>query len=361
MDRTTRRLPDESITSARADDGRATGRITLWTCLFAAALGLCQLGASVSGGMGALPKGGKWDLAVAMPEPRQEASPVALGNMIYLIGGYGADGIASTVVQVYEVDGKKWRQAAPMAEGLHHIGVAALDGKIYVVGGFTKSFRDRGPVDSVWQYDPASDRWERRAPLPTPRGDLTVAVLDGRIYALGGERFSAAGSKEKYEPLADVAVYDPKADKWEVLPPMRQKRDHLVAAAIGGRIYAVSGRERPIYTLQTVEEYDPQTRTWRERAPMPTGRSGGTAAVVGNRLYVFGGEGNEDNSLGTFNQVEVYDPARDSWTQLAPMPLPRHAFGAVVVGKRIYLPGGSIVQGGRAPGVTAIMDTFEPN
>jgi hypothetical protein len=31
------------------------------------------------------------------------------------------------------------------------------------------------------------------------------------------------------------------------------------------------------------------------------------------------------------------------------------------VGKRIYLPGGSIVQGGRAPGTMAIVDAFEPN
>jgi N-acetylneuraminic acid mutarotase len=94
---------------------------------------------------------------------------------------------------------------------------------------------------------------------------------------------------------------------------------------------------------------------------MPTGRSGGAGAVMNNRLYVFGGEGNEENPLGTFNQVEVYDPIQNAWTKLAPMPLPRHALGAAVIGKRIYLPGGSIVQGGRAPGVTAIMDTFEPD
>ena len=349
-------------TAAVRGDGRAAGRTAQWSCLLAAVLGVCQLAASAGdGGAGALPKGGKWELADAMPEPRQEASPAALGNMIYLIGGYGSDGIASTLVQVYDTDGKKWKQAAPMAEGLHHIGVAAVDGKIYVVGGFTKSFRERGPVESLWQYDPATDRWERRAPLPTPRGALAVAALDGKIYAMGGERFSAAGSKEKYEPVADVAVYDPKANAWEVLPPMRQKRDHLVAAAIGGRIYAVSGRERPNYMLRTTEEYNPATRTWSDRAPMPSGRSGGAGAVVNDRLYVFGGEGNEDNSLGTFNQVEFYDAARNTWTELAPMPLPRHALSAAVVGKRIYLPGGSIVQGGRVPGVTAIMDTFEPN
>ena len=327
----------------------------------ATSTGAALLAASAGGGASAPPKGGIWALAVAMPEPRQEAGAVALGDMIYLIGGYGSDTVPSTLVQVYDTTGKQWKQAAPIPVALHHLGVAALDGKIYVAGGFTGSFAKRSPVDSVWQYDPATGRWERRAPLPTPRGALAVAVLDGRLYAMGGERFRAAAGSQTYEPVADVAAYDPKANAWEVLPPMRHRRDHLVAGAIGGRIYAVSGRDRPDYALQHVEEYNPATRTWTERAPMPTGRSGGAAGVVGNRLYVFGGEGNADNPLGTFNQVEAYDPARDAWTQLAPMPLPRHAFGGAVVGNRIYLPGGGIVQGGRAPGTTAIVDTFEPN
>jgi N-acetylneuraminic acid mutarotase len=296
-----------------------------------------------------------------MPEARQETGIVALGNSIYVISGYGSDTVPSPLVQVYDAAGKQWKNAVPIPEPLHHPGVAALDGKIYVVGGFAGSFAKRNPLDSVWQYDPTADRWERRATLPTKRGALAAAALDGRIYALGGERFAAAGGGQAYEPVADAAVYDPKTNAWEVLPPMRYRRDHLVAGAIGGRLYAVAGRDRPNYILKIVEEYDPKTRAWSERAPMPSGRSGAAAAVVNNRLYVFGGEGNADNPLGTFNQVEAYDPARDAWTQLAPMPLPRHAFGAAVVGNRIYLPGGSIVQGGRAPGTTPIVDTFEPN
>lgn len=327
--------------------------------LLAAALGLCQMGA---GAPGALPKGGVWGLAAAMPEPRQEAGIAALGDTIYVIDGYGADQMPSALVQVYDAAAKQWKQAAPIPEAMHHHGVAAVEGKIYVVGGFTGPFGKRNPIASVWQYDPAADRWQKRAPLAAPRGALAVAVLDGRIYAMGGEQFKGATQSDGYEPVSDVAVYDPKSNAWEVLPPMKQRRDHLVAGAIGGRVYAVGGRDRPNYTLQNIEEYNPATRAWTARAPMPTGRSGGTAAVVNNRLYVFGGEGNADNtSLGTFNQVEVYDPARDAWTELAPMPLPRHAIGAGVVGNRIYLPGGSIVQGGRAPGTTPIMDTFEPN
>jgi N-acetylneuraminic acid mutarotase len=326
----------------------------------AAVLGFCQLGATGTGDPGALPKGGLWTLATAMPEPRQEAGVTALGNMVYIVGGYGADQVPSTLVQAYDPAANKWKQAAPIPEGLHHHGVAAVDGKIYVVGGFTGTFAKRNPVNSVWQYDPGADRWEKRAPLPTARGALAVAALDGRIYAMGGERFNAA-KPGTYEPVADVAVYDPKSDKWEVVPPLKYRRDHLVAGAIGGRVYAAGGRDRPNYTLQHIEEYNPATRAWTERAPMPTGRSGGAAAVVNNRLYVFGGEGNPDNTaLGTFNQTEFYDAAADAWTRLAPMPLGRHAIGAAVVANRIYLPGGSIVQGGRAPGTTPIVDAFEP-
>jgi N-acetylneuraminic acid mutarotase len=333
-------------------------RASVWMLVIA--LGASQLGASAGGGPGALPKGGVWSLATAMPEPRQEAGVTALGNMVYIIGGYGADQVPSTLVQAYDPATNKWKQAAPMPEGLHHHGVAAVDGKIYVVGGFTGVFAKRNPINSVWQYDPAADRWEKRASLPTARGALAVAALDGRIYAMGGERFNVE-KPGTYEPVADVSVYEPKTDAWEVLPPLKYRRDHLVAGTIGGRVYAAGGRDRPNYMLPHIEEYNPAARAWTERAPMPTGRSGGAAAVVNNRLYVFGGEGNPDNTaLGTFNQTEFYDAATDAWTQLAPMPLGRHAIGAAVVANRIYLPGGSIVQGGRAPGTTPIVDAFEP-
>jgi N-acetylneuraminic acid mutarotase len=104
--------------------------------------------------------------------------------MIYVIGGYGQDQPPSNAVQVYDTLAKKWKQVAPIPQGLHHLSVAALAGKIYVVGGFTGGFAKCAPVDSVWRYDPETDRWAERALLPTPRGALAVAVLEGRLYVM---------------------------------------------------------------------------------------------------------------------------------------------------------------------------------
>ncbi len=341
---------------------RASGRAVMGagTRLLGCVLGAGLVGVVEAGlAAGAAPahaQGGAWRAAPSLPVPRQESAVVALDGRIYVIGGYGAQPVPDTLVLVYDAVAGTWGEAAPVPEALHHAAAAVVDGKIYLIGGFGRSFADRAPVASVWAYDPARDQWEPRAPLPAPRGALAAAVLDGRIYALGGERYGAGGPPS-YVPVEDATVYDPRTDVWEILPPLRHRRDHLVAGAIAGRVYAVGGRDRPAYDLPYVEAFDPATRTWTERAPLPTGRSGCMAAVLDGRLYVFGGEGNPDSPYGTFDQVEAYDPATNTWARLAPMPLPRHAAGAVALGGRIFLPGGSLRQGS---GVTAIMDIFEP-
>jgi len=72
---------------------------------------------------------------------------------------------------------------------------------------------------------------------------------------------------------------------------------------------------------------------------------------VNNKLYVFGGE---DPRL--FSEVEVYDPATDSWQQVAPMRTPRHGIFAAVIGNVIYIPGGGIQQGF---GATDVNEAYE--
>src|SRR5271167_1161243 len=56
---------------------------------------------------------------------------------------------------------------------------------------------------------------------------------------------------------------------------------------------------------------------WKKAAPSPFARVESPAAVVNNKLYLFGGFTEE---LQASNQVDVYDPARDSWTRKKYMP-----------------------------------------
>ena len=55
--------------------------------------------------------------------------------------------------------------AAPsLPRPLHHVGAASVGGKIYVIGGYISG---EGPVNTVYEYDPAIDQWRMRAAMPT--------------------------------------------------------------------------------------------------------------------------------------------------------------------------------------------------
>src|SRR4051812_7100358 len=55
---------------------------------------------------------------------------------------------------------------------------------------------------------PDGPEWSTRAVLPTPRAEVAGVVLDGRIYVIGGVEASGKSSNV-------VEVYDPAADRWQ--------------------------------------------------------------------------------------------------------------------------------------------------
>jgi hypothetical protein len=62
----------------------------------------------------------------------------------------------------------------------------------------------------VYVYDPATDTWTTAAgPLPTARAGLTAAVVDGRIYAIGGRLGEEADYPDNLSPVSTVEEYDP--------------------------------------------------------------------------------------------------------------------------------------------------------
>src|SRR5262249_27768690 len=61
------------------------------------------------------------------------------------------------------------------------LAAAAMDGRLYAVGGRIDGNYSRN-LASNEAYDPATDRWEQRAPMPTARSGIAAAVLEGRMF-----------------------------------------------------------------------------------------------------------------------------------------------------------------------------------
>ena len=88
--------------------------------------------------------------------PRFDVGVAGLDGKIYVLGG-GAPGVtASQLNQEYDPATDRWHERAPIPQGVTHAGVAGYNGKIYVIGGFTASVHAVA-VDKVFEYDLAAD------------------------------------------------------------------------------------------------------------------------------------------------------------------------------------------------------------
>lgn len=76
---------------------------------------------------------------------------------------------------------------------------------------------------------------------------------------------------------------------------------------------------------------------WRKAAPSPFARVESPTAVLDGKMYLFGGFTDE---LGASKHVDVYDPAKDSWTRKKDMPVGLTHLNPAVDGKIIWFAGG---------------------
>jgi N-acetylneuraminic acid mutarotase len=236
--------------------------------------------------------------------------------------------------------GGSWTQKADMPTARFIPGSAVVNGKIYVIGGAPAKYEATAVVE---EYDPAADTWTRRADMPTARQWLAVAAVDGIIYAIGGSEGRPAGDRD----LSTVEAYDPSTDMWTKKTDMPSARCTSAIAVVDGIIYVIGGvfatpagyQTGDVEILSTVEAYDPATDTWTRKADMPTARLVHAACVIDGRIYVSGGvpTWSSDICLPT---VEVYDPAADTWTRSSDMPWPRYGHSASVVDGKMYIIGG---------------------
>lgn len=75
-------------------------------------------------------------------------------------------------------------------------------------------------------FNPAANSWSLLSPLPSGHGEPGVAVLDSRIYVLGG-RSHDRGSRMKY-----VHVYNTDSDEWEKGTELRECVSGLAACVV---------------------------------------------------------------------------------------------------------------------------------
>jgi N-acetylneuraminic acid mutarotase len=320
------------------------------------------------------PAPGKWGRLAPLPEKSEEFSFGDVNGKIYLFGGVPAAGKGPLgITQEYDPATDKWAKKKNIPIAIHHAAVAAYNGKLYLFGGQAQvepGGSTQVPVNNSWEYDPIADSWKALAPMPTPRTAAAAAEVDGKIYVFGGasvhpgHKLVALGPTTPHRSLDIVEAYDPKTDKWETRTPAPTARNHAAIGVVNGKIYIIGGLVGSAVVTtasntNVVEVYDPANDSWGVAGMrMPTGRSGMGWATYKGKIYVAGGQIYDLHVFAVMRDIEVYDPAANTWSELPTMPTARHGVSVAAIGNRLYVIGGQI-QGGGTGGAGGNSDSNE--
>src|SRR5207248_580463 len=108
--------------------------------------------------------------------------------------------------------------------------------------GFDRSGK---PIAKAFRFDPAANRWERIGDLPAPRHHMPLAVAGDTLYAVGGL------AEATFVPENTLWIYREDQNRWEPRAPLPSPRGAGTgsgpcrAGAEGSRRRCSPGRSMP--------------------------------------------------------------------------------------------------------------------
>ncbi|MGC8641623.1 MAG: Kelch repeat-containing protein [Isosphaeraceae bacterium] len=162
------------------------------------------------------------------------------------------------------------------------------------------------------------------------RLSLVILALNLSLAVRAGEPISPS--------RADGSSTGP-ALEWTQAAPSPFARVEAPAAIVKGSLYVFGGFTDELNASQQVNVYDPATDTWARKKDMPAGLTHLNAVVEGDHIWFAGGFKGKHPGAAT-TEVWKYDVAADRWVPGPPLPEPRAGGGLALADHRLHYFGG---------------------
>jgi N-acetylneuraminic acid mutarotase len=179
-----------------------------------------------------------------------------------------------------------------------------LNGKLYLLGGWNLSNAASASLASVSAFDTvtSTSTWmtDTLTPMPTARNAAAAGVISAQIHVIGGRSPGIRGND--HLSLATHEIYNPLTNSWQTAAAMPTARGGIAAAVLNGKLYVFGGEATTANgstVSNAVERYDPDTYSSQVLDSMPYRAHGLGAVAVGNVIYVMGGFVAGSDAVGT--------------------------------------------------------------
>ncbi|XP_078606934.1 kelch-like protein 24 [Branchiostoma floridae x Branchiostoma japonicum] len=217
-------------------------------------------------------------------------------------------------VWLYSVELDNWARLASMNVDRYYHKLAVVQGKVYAIGGKDNS---RFSLDSVEVYDRRLNKWTKGVALPQPRYRHAVAVLDGNIYVIGG-------CNDDRQPTSTVYRFSPGDTEWQPQSDVPVECRNICASVLNGSIYMawVSG----IYSFMPGESGGSWSQVMTEGVRM----SQYGMTVFGGKIYICGGN-YSSRHYREAQKVWCFDPETKSLQHVGTMPVGLYGHACVTI------------------------------
>ncbi len=305
---------------------------------------------------GATEQENTWSTKAPMHQARSGLGAAVVDNMIYAIGGlmmsgynpnsegvdYRAKGWIVNTTEEYNPITDGWVLKAPMPTSRYNFAIASYQDKVYCFGGIINWFSGQITITNVTEvYDPKTDSWSTKTAMPSAVVGQ-ASVLENKIYVIGSSSNQTT-----------IQVYDPFSDSWSTKALLPKTSPYQVSSATGNKIYLVSyWQDLDNHVTSSTSAYDPKTDTWTSRQPITfnykekgvdwrgdwnseaMGATSGVNAPM--RLYVLFMQYVYSGPLPNLS----YSLDNGSWNAVADEPTNRHSFAVVNLKDTLFLIGG---------------------
>jgi len=240
------------------------------------------------------------------------------------MGGYNGGGPYLDTNEEYNPETDTWTYKTPMPIPMGFFGITVHQGKIYCISG------ENG---STFAYTPLTDTWETKTPLPNPREGITANTIENKIYVIGGE-----------SNITDV--YDPINDSWSTKASMpydlkKFKGWTCASTVFDNKIHVFGLTSREL----SHQIYDTTSNSWSLGKPSNELHFFAIACATSGvnapkRIYVFGNDANLWTMVAPTHTSQSYDPKTDSWINTNRISFGHLIGGVANIEDRLYVIGG---------------------
>ncbi len=234
-------------------------------------------------------------------------SAVALGSKIYVGGGRQGSNFTDDLTLI-DLNSNTWTIIGKMPnQGVPHYyyQFATWNGKIYMFGGIKY---DTLFTDETWCYDPISNTWSVKRPMPVPKMAVCAIPIGDTIFICGGSTNYPNGTRSVYAYFCPGDTWIIKSDSMNL--PTFWASGHIINTPDTGlMMFIIGGQDRSSY-LNAVQKKDCRYPYWSNETPIRTARRSHGGTQKGCSLYVVcGWNGTGINSIerGRVNLIGISD------------------------------------------------------